>query len=127
MTCLPWVYLLAGARLWTGAEAHVDGLMWQGYGLSKALGVSAWGMNVLEIAPHCTNYPEHDHAKDGQEEVYTALEGTATLIVGGQTQVLKPGVLVRVGPSVTRKIITGDSGATILAIGATPGAVYAGR
>ncbi len=93
----------------------------------KALGVSAWGMNVLEIAPHCTNYPEHDHAKDGQEEVYTALEGTATLVVGGQTQVLKPGVLVRVGPSVTRKIITGDSGATILAIGATPGAVYAGR
>ena len=23
--------VLAGARLWSGAEAHVDGLMWQGF------------------------------------------------------------------------------------------------
>src|SRR5512138_843035 len=26
--------LLVGARLWRGAEAHVDGLMWQGFGVS---------------------------------------------------------------------------------------------
>ena len=31
--------LLAGVRLWQGAEAHVDGLMWQGYGVGNALGV----------------------------------------------------------------------------------------
>jgi high affinity Mn2+ porin len=31
--------LFAGLRLWPGAEAHVDGLMWQGYGLSKTLGI----------------------------------------------------------------------------------------
>ncbi len=30
--------LIAGARLWRGAEAHVDGLVWQGFGLSKTLG-----------------------------------------------------------------------------------------
>ncbi len=34
--------LMAGARLWQGAEVHVDGLMWQGYGLSKTLGVEAF-------------------------------------------------------------------------------------
>jgi high affinity Mn2+ porin len=34
--------LFAGARLWRGAEAHVDGLMWQGFGLSKTLGVEAF-------------------------------------------------------------------------------------
>ena len=34
--------LLAGARLWRGAEAHVDGLMWQGFGVSKTLGVEAF-------------------------------------------------------------------------------------
>jgi high affinity Mn2+ porin len=33
---------LAGARLWRGAEAHVDGLMWQGFGVSKTLGVEAF-------------------------------------------------------------------------------------
>jgi high affinity Mn2+ porin len=34
--------LYAGARLWDGAEAHVDGLMWQGFGLSKTLGVEGF-------------------------------------------------------------------------------------
>jgi high affinity Mn2+ porin len=34
--------LLAGARLWPGAEAHADGLMWQGFGFSKTLGVEGF-------------------------------------------------------------------------------------
>jgi high affinity Mn2+ porin len=34
--------LMAGARLWRGAEAHVDGMMWQGFGLSRTLGVEAF-------------------------------------------------------------------------------------
>lgn len=34
--------LMAGARLWRGAEGHVDGMMWQGFGLSRTLGVEAF-------------------------------------------------------------------------------------
>jgi len=34
--------LLGGARLWHGAEFHVDGLMWQGFGLSDAVGVDGF-------------------------------------------------------------------------------------
>lgn len=34
--------VMFGARLWRGAEAHVDGLMWQGFGLSKTLGIEAF-------------------------------------------------------------------------------------
>jgi high affinity Mn2+ porin len=34
--------LYAGARLWDGAEAHVDGLMWQGFGLSKTEGAEGF-------------------------------------------------------------------------------------
>jgi high affinity Mn2+ porin len=34
--------LLVGARLWRGAEFHVDGLMWQGFGFSKTLGVEGF-------------------------------------------------------------------------------------
>jgi high affinity Mn2+ porin len=34
--------LMAGVRLWHGAEAHVDGLMWQGYGIGKTLGIEAF-------------------------------------------------------------------------------------
>jgi len=34
--------LLLGVRLWRGAEAHVDGLTWQGFGLSKTVGVEGF-------------------------------------------------------------------------------------
>ena len=32
----------AGLRLWTGAEMHVDGLFWQGFGLSQTRGIEAF-------------------------------------------------------------------------------------
>lgn len=88
------------------------------------LGVSAWGMNVLELDPACDVYPEHDHVADGQEEVYVVLRGAATLIAGEQRFALAAGDLVRVDPSVKRKIVTASEGATFLAIGATPGKAY---
>lgn len=34
--------LMAGVRLWRGAEAHIDGLMWQGFGLNGTLGVDGF-------------------------------------------------------------------------------------
>ncbi len=34
--------LMAGVRLWQGAEAHIDGMMWQGYGVNNALGVDGF-------------------------------------------------------------------------------------
>jgi high affinity Mn2+ porin len=50
--------LLAGARLWRGAEAHVDGLMWQGFGLSRTLGVEAFpngeGFRLGTTVPNVT-------------------------------------------------------------------------
>lgn len=34
--------LLAGLRLWHGAEAHIDGLMWQGFGLGNTEGAEGF-------------------------------------------------------------------------------------
>ena len=34
--------VMAGLRLWQGAELHVDGLAWQGFGLSHTLGIEAF-------------------------------------------------------------------------------------
>lgn len=34
--------LMAGVRMWSGAEFHVDGLMWQGFGFSKTLGIEGF-------------------------------------------------------------------------------------
>lgn len=90
-----------------------------------ALGVSAWGMNVLELEAGCDACPEHDHVADGQEEVYVVLEGSVVLRAQGQERVLRRGDLARVPAEVTRKLITRDSGAVVLALGGTPGQPYA--
>ena len=34
--------LLLGLRLWSGAEAHLDGMMWEGFGISNALGMAGF-------------------------------------------------------------------------------------
>src|SRR5262247_3577208 len=70
----------------------------------KSLGVTAWKMNVLDLPPHWKDYPLHDHAADGQEEVYVTLKGLATLEADGESWTLTPGTLVRVGPTQKRKI-----------------------
>jgi uncharacterized cupin superfamily protein len=95
--------------------------------LGRALGVTAWGMNVLKIAPGTTTYPEHDHGEDGQEEVYLVLEGSTTLRAGDEDRRLERGEVVRVPPGVKRTWKPGEQGVTLLAIGATPGKAYEPR
>ncbi len=96
-------------------------------GMLKAragLGVTSFGMQVLRFPANADRYPAHDHAHDGQEEVYTVLDGTATLSAGGEEHRLEPGVFARVGPSENRKLTTGDSPAVILVLGGVPGEIY---
>jgi uncharacterized cupin superfamily protein len=88
------------------------------------LGVSSFGMQVIELPPRFEHYPEHDHDHDEQEEVYTVLVGRATLRVGGEDHELEPGMFARVGPTERRKFVTGDEGVRILALGAVPGRAY---
>ena len=88
------------------------------------LGVESFGIQVIDMPPNADQYPEHDHTADGQEEVYTVVDGSATIRVGGEEYELKPGTFVRVGPGEKRKIITGPERARLIAIGATPGKAY---
>jgi mannose-6-phosphate isomerase-like protein (cupin superfamily) len=94
---------------------------------ARALGVTAWGMSVIEIDSGCTRYPEHDHTKDGQEEVYVVLRGSAVIHFGGEEQQVQEGSLVRVAPLQRRKFVPGPSGVTLLALGGTPGQAYKPR
>lgn len=94
--------------------------------LAQALGVSAWGMNVLDLAPNCDGHPEHDHRADGQEEMYLVLRGSAKLRCDGEEVSFVAGESVRVGPSSRRQLIAGPEGARILAIGATAEPASAG-
>ena len=93
----------------------------------RQLGVSAWGMNVIDMQPLCVSYPEHDHTKDGQEEVYVVLRGGATLHAGDERFELKAGAMVRVAPTQKRKFVAGPEGLTLLALGGTPGQAYQPR
>jgi uncharacterized cupin superfamily protein len=90
----------------------------------RALGVTAWGMNVLKLPPGWADYPEHDELRTGQEEVYVVLSGSATLHAGGKQWSLKAGSLARVAPAEKRKIVPGSEGVVILAVGGTPGKAY---
>lgn len=88
------------------------------------LGVTSWGMNVLDLDPGCSGHPTHDHAHDGQEEVYVVLSGQVTLVCDGVERTLDAGQMARVGPEVTRQLVTREQAARVLAVGAVPGAAF---
>jgi len=90
----------------------------------KGLGVTAWGMNVERLPANWADYPEHDHVEDGQEEVFVVLEGSASLLYGDESVELVPGMLARVCPAQKRRIVPGDNGVTLIAIGGTPGKAH---
>ena len=85
-------------------------------------------MNIWNFPPNWEEYWEHNHvdppADDGEEEVYTALSGKATLHVAGVEHPLEPGVFARVGPAEKRKITTGAEGVRLLCVGGAPGKAY---
>jgi len=88
------------------------------------LGVSSFGMQIIDMPPHATAYPEHDHEKDGQEEVYIVLRGSAEMEIDGEHVSVDPDTLVRVASGTKRKVLPGDDGARVLVIGGVPGQAY---
>jgi mannose-6-phosphate isomerase-like protein (cupin superfamily) len=88
------------------------------------LGVEAFGLQVLDLPANLTRYLEHDHAHDGQEEVYVAISGRGEIEIDGERHPLDPETIVRVGPEAKRKIFTGDEPMRVLAIGGVPGRAY---
>jgi hypothetical protein len=88
------------------------------------LGVESFGMQVLDLPPNASQYPEHDHADSGQEEVFVVLRGDGEIEIDGERHTLDADTMVRVGPQPKRKIWPGTSGMRVLALGGCPGAVY---
>lgn len=118
----------------------IDGFF-EGIKFHKAaagLGVSAFGLAIIDLAPGASDYPEHDHSEEGiggqmfakrpqqlgQEEVYAALSGSGTLEADGEQYPLDAEHIARVGPEVKRKITPGPEGIRLLIVGATPGEAY---
>jgi len=98
-----------------------------GGGFIKArseLGVTSFGMQIIALPPDYSDYPEHDHAADGQEEVYAVLDGSGWMDVGGERVEMSKETLVRVPADVTRKVHSGPKGIRMLVVGGCPGQSY---
>lgn len=90
------------------------------------LGITSFGVQTVDLPPSFDGYPWHDHADDGQEELYLALRGRAQLeFDGGETAELVPGeTAVRVPAGTNRRVVTGEEGVRLLIVGGVPGGVY---
>lgn len=88
------------------------------------LGLQFFGMQVLDLPAGFSDYPEHDHADDGQEEVYLVLRGSTEFQIDGERVRLRAGEMIRVAPDAKRKLAPGEDGARILAIGAAADRPY---
>jgi mannose-6-phosphate isomerase-like protein (cupin superfamily) len=96
-----------------------------GFKLARAeLGVRSFGLQVIDMPAGYGDYPEHDHAEDGQEEVYLALRGSAEVEIDGERHPLDPDTMVSVRSGTKRKIWPGENGVRLLAIGGVPGEAY---
>ena len=89
--------------------------------VGETLGVSAFGINQLELAPEVEG-PEHDHRRDGQEEVYVVIRGGGKIRVEGTEHELRPGQYVFLSPDAKRQMVAGAEGLVWLGVGCKPGA-----
>jgi mannose-6-phosphate isomerase-like protein (cupin superfamily) len=88
-----------------------------------ALGVSAFGINHIQLPPG-GHGKEHDESATGQEEVYFVLAGGGSMTVDGDVVELKRDRYVFVPPGTTRQVRAGDEGITYICVGAPPGRAY---
>jgi mannose-6-phosphate isomerase-like protein (cupin superfamily) len=95
-----------------------------GYGFRKvrrALGVSAFGVNIVVYPP---GYEGFEHWHDTQDELYFVHRGTAKFEVGGDERILGPGGLVHVESTTHRKVTNvGDDDLVIFVVGGKGGYV----
>ena len=89
-----------------------------------ALGVESFGMQIIDLPPNFENYPEHDHAGDGQEEVFVAMRGGAEIEIAGERFPLDGDHVARVSAGTMRKVWPGPDGIRLLVLGGVPGKVY---
>ena len=88
------------------------------------LGLESFGVQVIDLPPGADAYPEHDHAQDGQEEMYAALRGSAEIDIEGERVALDPDTLIAVKSGTKRKVWPGDDGVRLLIVGGVPGKAY---
>jgi quercetin dioxygenase-like cupin family protein len=73
----------------------------------RGLGLHAFGMNVVEIAPGGT-IPEHHEMDRDQEEVFIVLEGRPHMVIDGERHPAPKGTFIRVNPEPLRTVVNDE-------------------
>ena len=82
--------------------------------MRRTLGLSAFGLNLVEIEPG-GQIPEHDEIERDQEEVFYVLKGEPTLVIDGDEHSTPTGTFARLDPERRRTVRnTGSEPATVL-------------
>ena len=90
----------------------------------KALGTSAFGYNLVEIAPG-GQIPEHDESGSGQIELYVILKGEAILRIAGEDYPAPAGTFASLETQPTRTILNRSTEPVVaLLIGVHPAGEY---
>ena len=96
----------------------------EGYGFRKvrrALGITAFGVNGIVMAPHFEGFL---HYHELQDELYFVHAGTARVEVDGEERLLGPGSLFHCTSTTPRRVSNGgDDDLVLLVIGAKDGYV----
>jgi quercetin dioxygenase-like cupin family protein len=91
----------------------------------RALGMEAFGMNMVDIPPG-ERIPEHDETGRDQEEVFLALHGDATIVIDGEEHHLPEGSFARLDAQLKRTVANdGDETIRILICSAPHTSGYA--
>ena len=85
----------------------------------RSLGLRAFGMNVVRIAPG-TSIPEHDETDRDQEEVFVVLQGSAVIVLDGERHPLPELSFARVDPGVVRTVANDGPGEALVLIASAP-------
>ena len=85
----------------------------------RSLGLSAFGMNLVEIPPG-EQIPVHDETARDQEEVFVVLDGDAEVVVDGVPHPAPPGTFVRLDPPAVRTVRNAGGEPVMLLIASAP-------
>ena len=90
----------------------------------RSLGVSSFGMNVVDLQPG-EKIPEHDELGRDQEEVFVVLSGSPTIVIDGREHQTRTGTFVRVDPHLRRTAVNhAAEPASLLIVSAPRGSGY---
>jgi quercetin dioxygenase-like cupin family protein len=85
----------------------------------RSLGLSSFGMNVVDLQPG-ERIPEHHERERDHEEVFIVLSGEATVVIDGEAYPAPTGTFVRLDPEPMRTLVNDGEGPTTVLIASAP-------